>query len=255
MNEDLQPRPRLFVEFAPLSGDDADDIVSLTASDGLVIDAERCPAPEMIRSDAPPAVLVCSEPEVYADWQLMQGLTWVGTGGLDEVARLRDRWPDQAWVPRLSVYKPTVSYHFSNEFYGEGFKFYRPDTGAIRGYRVTDGDVALAEALERARALGFKTLWLHAVDAEQASRGLDLDMLERARRDWQDALWISGGATQPQHLHNLVREGGADAVVVTEAVASRCGCESLVASLEPPEPSGPPKTRIRYVTSEERNRA
>ena len=252
MNESTALRTKLYVEFPPAGPDDHSGEASLATADGLVINVARCATPEAVNTEAPPTALICSDPERHAAWRSLQGLVWVCAGGLEQAARLRDEWPEQLWLPRLTVYKPSVIYRFSNEFDGEGFKFYRPDTGAIRGYRVTDGDVPLKVALDRAKELAFEKLWLYAADAEILASGLDLEMLERARADWQGELWLSGGAADPRHLANLVREGGVAAVVVPAMVANRCGCATLQAALEPSRPPTPAESPIRFA---ERNAA
>lgn len=156
--------------------------------------------------------------------------------GLDACAALRDAHPERAWLPRLTVYPQEVSYRMAN-YSGEGFKFFTPNTETIHGYRVTDGDRLLIPTLRRARDLGFERIWLHARDAERRGRGLDLDLLERARAEYPEGLWLSGGADESRHLENLAREGGADGVVIGLDLLQAVGVEALLAALAPPRPS------------------
>ncbi len=245
---DTNPRPLFLVEHDPTTRTSREGEVWEEA-DGLVVEAANCPDPRELPSD-PAVALLCGDPTSCTPWCEREGVTWVGTDGLERTARLRDAWPDQRWLPRLAVYKPVLSFRFSAEFDGEGFKFYRPDTAAIRGYRVTEGDAELRAAQERAKELGFETVWLHALDAELHGFGLDLELLERARGGWHGDLWISGGAAAPQHLANLVREGGAAAVVVSEAVVNRWGGAALRDALEPHAQAQPDAVPLRFAGRE-----
>ena len=202
---------------------------------GLVVEGTCIHPDQCAPLPAPVVALTGGGPEELIGWCDDPGPRRVVDGGLDECARLRDAWPALSLLPRLVVYKPEVVYRLS-DYPGDGFKFYAPDTAAIRGYCVTDGDQPLGCALERAKALGFDTLWLHERDAAEARRGLDLDLLERARRDFGDGLWLSGGASEVRHLRNLAREGGAAAVVIGPAFLEGASVADLTAALAPPPP-------------------
>ena len=151
--------------------------------------------------------------------------------GLEETARQREKYPEVTWFPRTDVHRLKTGYYFPASHYDEGFRTYRPIIPEGGDYRCADGDTPLTEWLKRAKEMGFTQVWLHAPEAERAGRGLDLDMLELARAAWPGGLWLSGGATTPEHLGNLVREGGAEGVVVPLAMALAHGCDALVAAL------------------------
>lgn len=211
------------------------DAERLSGIGGLVVEGTCIHPTQCTPYGAPVAALTGGDPEDLGEWQENPVPVRVVDKGLDACARLRDAWPRLSLMPRLVVYKPEVVYRLS-DYPGDGFKFYAPDTAAIRGYRVSDGDQPLGSALARARALGFDSLWLHARDAAEAQRGLDLDLLVRVRRDFGDGLWISGGAREARHLHNLAREGGAAALVVDPPLLEGTSVTDLIASLAPPPP-------------------
>jgi hypothetical protein len=197
-------------------------------------------------------VLTGREAEEPPAWQGVEGLIRAVSGGLEACARLRDARPALQWLPRLEVHRPEVVYRMS-DYPGEGFKFYAPDTSAVRGYRVADGNQRLQDALERARTLGFEQLWLHAREAATRGRGLDLELLERARRGFGDGLWISGGATEPVHLENLAREGGATAVVVEANVFFHADAGALLTALASPRPPAEPVHFVPRAGEREKN--
>ena len=108
--------------------------------------------------------------------------------------------------------------------------------GAWRANWTAGEDEDLRDWLRRAGALGVDVVWLHGLDAAAAGRGLDLEMLARARNAFHGAIWISGGASEPAHLANLAAEGGAQVVVVSEALARAHGVAALAAAIKPPVP-------------------
>lgn len=204
----------------------------LDGADGLVVD----PAITKPRDTEPFSprvqVLKVNRPEALGVWRECEGVLWASEVGLEKTARLRDAWPGRHWIPRLLVHKPALRYDFSNQSYGEGFKVYVPDTGAIHGgYRVTDGNARLDHALVKAAEMGFETVWLHARDAEGKGGGMDLDLLERAQSRFSGQLWFSGGASEKRHFTTLAAEGGATAVVVRSTLAWRLGCQQIVSAL------------------------
>ena len=211
------------------------DPASLNGLAGLVVDA-GCFAPaQCLALPVPVAALCGAGPDDHPEWNDELTPLRVVDQGLEVCARLCDVQPERAWLPRLIVDRQAVSYRMSN-YRGEGFKFFTPDSATIQGYRVTDGDRPLAAALKRAQELGFARLWLHARDAAQQGKGLDLDLLERAQRDFPGELWISGGATEPRHLENLAREGGATGLVIGTELLARTDIATLLAALMPPRP-------------------
>jgi hypothetical protein len=158
--------------------------------------------------------------------------TWVCSEGLERTASLRDGWPGLRWLPRAEIYCPSVRYDFVAAAPGEGFSVYRPDTSTIQRHRVVDDAEDLHSWLARAKSLGFRTVWLECRNAAERGRGLDLVLLDRARRVFGGGrIWLSGGATEPRHLANLVAEGGAAAAVVSRAFAEQWGCATLLTAL------------------------
>jgi hypothetical protein len=225
---------RLLVDFGQ-ERPAADLAALITETDGFIIDPdclECAVAPATGERDVTWALL--GSPLGRDEWVVRPGTAWIGTGGLTELARLRDGWPALRWVPRVGVFRPPVGFSFPEEQYGAEFKTYMPNTAALRAYMVDDLGMGLEDWLERAAGLGFATVWLHAPAAEEAGRGLDLDMLERARRGFRGAIWISGGATEPRHLETLRREGGAEAVVIPSTLAAAHGCLELAEALRSP---------------------
>lgn len=202
--------------------------------DGLIVDPALVSANEVSDYSTSMIILRAEDPDSYAAWRELETVVWTTGCGLIESARLCDEFSDLTWVPRLNIEKSAKRYQFSNVSHGEGFKVYVPDTSTIRGYRVTDGDSdsSLEETLVQASHLGFKRLWLHALDAETAGSGFDLDMLDRARRAFSGDIWLSGGATTLKHLENLAREGGVEAAIVTENLVQKHDCSTLTTALK-----------------------
>lgn len=205
---------------------------------GLVIDGRRVRPCECQPLPGRVSALLGGE-DALAEWSEESSPARVVDGGLENCARLRDEKPNLTWLPRLIAYKPEVVYRMS-DYPGEGFRFYAPDTSAIRGYRVDDGDRTLREVLVQAKSLGFSELWLHARDAARERSGLDLDLLDRARQQFGGGIWLSGGAATSQHLVNLAREGGAGVVVVDAGLLASIGMAALTTALAPPPPPEQP---------------
>lgn len=229
----------LFLELVrPLPDDLSPE--SLVGVSGLVVDGSRVRPEECGSLQTAVMALTGADGEGVAAWCETTEPVRVIDGGLDACARLRDTSPELSWMPRLTVYRPEVRYRMTTSHGAAGFKFYAPDTGALRGYRVSDGDLSLQAALNRARELGFDRLWLHARHAAEQGRGLDLDLLERARRVYEDGLWFSGGAAKAAHLENLARAGGVDAVVVGSDLLAGPEGQRLADALAPPAPPEQP---------------
>jgi hypothetical protein len=220
---------RLYIDF---ESDPIDGIAALSMADGFIVGPGAAEAasysPEhawILRGVTP---LDCP---VWAE----RDATWVCAEGLERTASLRDGWPRLRWLPRVEIYCPSVRYDFVAAAPGEGFSVYRPDTSTIQQHRVVDDQEDLRSWLAYARSLGFRTVWLECRTAAERGRGLDLDLLHRARRLFGGGrIWLSGGATDPRHLTNLAAEGGAVAVVVPRAFAEQCGCAPLLAALGRP---------------------
>jgi hypothetical protein len=236
---------RLYVEFQP-GEEEEQQVEALVGADGLVVDPMVVDPQMAADLPAPVRALRTADAEAFPAWREQEGLTWATDGGLECAARLLDAWPELNWVPHLMVFKPQVRYRMSESSPGEGFKVYMPDTAAIRGYQVMGSEATLSESLARAAALGFQTLWLHALNAEEKGSGLDLELLERAARQFRSQVWLSGGAASERHLANLAAQEGAAAVVVPTALAKRCTCERLRSALATPPTAGIP---LRFVSN------
>lgn len=220
----------LFIEVA--SAPEAMEITeSLHQDSGLVVDPATISQEDAQRLQTCTAVVRSSEPQRFKAWQERENLWWAAAEELDEIARLRDRWPGLQWLPRIEIYKQEVVYRFNGSALGEGFRFYIPDTGAINGYLTVAGEQPMEAVLQRADELGFASLWLHGVHAEALGTGLDLELLERADQKFTGSIWFSGGASDERHLFNLARQGGAAGVILSPAVAAKCGCERLQLAL------------------------
>ena len=220
------PGTRLYLnlDLGPLDG-----IAALSDADGFVVGPDVAEPPSQDPKHA--WILRGVTPLDRPAWA-ERAVSWVCAEGLERTAQLRDGWPGLRWVPRAEVYCPSVRYDFFAAAPGEGFSVYRPDTSTIQRHRVADDEEDLHDWLARAKSLGFRTVWLHGRDAAERGRGLDLDLLDRARRSFGGGrIWLSGGVTEPRHLANLAAEGGAAAVVMPRTLAERCGCGSLLAAL------------------------
>lgn len=224
---------KLCVEMRDLPADGSMDACAwMEGADALVIDPSRCSWELFESIPVARAVVLNGNPERDGSWRETAD-HWVCDHGLAATARLRDLHPELPWMPRLSVFRAQVSYRFSGAAVGEGFSFYMPDTSAIRGWQA-DG-LSLETALQRAKALGFAGLWLHSPEAASRNRGLDLELLEKIRGGC-GAVWLSGGVGDAGHLRNLMREGGASAVVVDGAVAQACSLATLGEALVADKP-------------------
>lgn len=202
---------------------------------GLVVDGSRL-TPGQCSLLPLSVVALTGGLTVLDEWREQQDILRVVDGGLDTCAWLRDESPQYQWLPRLMICKPETVYRMVDSP-GEGFRFYTPDTSTIHGYQVTDTKQPLAAALARARELDFDKVWLHAQDAAQRGDGLDLDLLEQARQQFGEGLWISGGATRSRHLENLTRVGGVPALVIDTRLLTRENAEVLITALAPPPPA------------------
>lgn len=204
---------------------------------GLVVDG-TCLTPEQCAPLPAPVRALRGGAGLPEEWREAVDAARIVEGGLETCARLRDEQPEHRWLPRLQVCRQEVLYRMTDSP-GEGFRFYTPDTAAIRGYRVTGDDLPLPRALARAEELGFDRLWLHGLDAALHGNGLDLDLLEKARILFDGELWFSGGAREPRHQANLAREGGTFALVIDAALLEEVDAATLAAALAPPSPPSP----------------
>lgn len=228
---------KLFVQYQPEDEDTQGEVPTwLAGADGLVINPCGCTPERLGNLVFETALLLGGDPGRDVEWREDgERSCWICDQGLETTARLQERWPDLHWVPQLTVFKPETSYRFSGPAVGEGFSFYMPDTASIQGWRVSEGEVLLSEAVTRAAELGFDALWLHSEAAESRGRGLDLEVLDKVRGG-PLAIWLSGGASELKYLQNLARAGGASAVVVGEVLARASGMERLKQALVPRVP-------------------
>ncbi len=187
-------------------------------------------------------VLMSRNPAAYPECCAYPWAIWCGNG-LDELARLRDDWPQLQWIPRIEVEKQALRYSFPRSHDEATFKCYVLDSTSVNAFVVPgEGDKPVGEVLERAEELGFNALWIHAPDAEQRALGLPLELLEKARNKWREELWLSGGVAETRHLDNLVRQGGADAVVIPAGWVLGQTPERLQELLEPVAAETPENT-------------
>ncbi|MCW8907876.1 MAG: hypothetical protein OQL28_11555 [Sedimenticola sp.] len=232
----MSEETKLFVQYRREGTDSEPETHAwMAGADALVMNPCACTPEQFADLPVEMALLLGGDPERDAGWLKNGHCYWVCTEGLEATARLRERWPDLHWVPQLAVFKPETSYRFSGPAVGEGFSFYMPDTAAIQGWRVSDGDVLLSEAVTRTAELGFDTLWLHSEAAESRGKGLDLEVLDKVRGG-PLSIWLSGGVSELKYLQNLARTGGASAVVVGEDLARESGMERLRQALIPRVP-------------------
>ena len=228
MNDEI----KLFVEYQPETGTDMEeDIAWLNGADGMIVDPCHCSMKHFEEAPVERAILRNADPVQDGDW-LEQPVWWAVEGELEQAARQRDTHPSMDCVPILKVERPQISYRFSGRGLGEGFSFYIPDTAAVKGWQVLGTGVYLRKALERARELGFSTLWLHSPEAQVRRQGLELDLLEQVAGGGVN-VWLSGGASELRHLRNAARCGGAAGVVVSKALAKAETAEHLREALVP----------------------
>ncbi len=208
--------------------------------DALVIDPSRCDPTRFERTGVERAVIRNGDPKRDACW-MERSAWWVVDDGLEQIARLRDDHPELNLIPRLSVSRAQMSYRFSGRAVGEGFSFYIPDTAAINGWQVNGTEYSLHEAVTRATELGLSSLWLDSPEAELRGDGLELDLLDKVRAGPLD-IWLSGGASEPRHLHNLAKIGVATAVVVDEGLVRASSVQTLqeAMTLQAPVPEAVP---------------
>ena len=230
----MNDRINLIIKHQPST--EGSDVVTdfdwVAGADALLLNPLDC-GPE----DAPAGmlsqfILQSDSPERDQCWQEVGACQWVCSEGLEQAARMRDDWPGLDWMPFLKVYRQELSYRFSGRAVGEGFSFYIPDTSVIKGWKVTDEDRNLPDALSLARELGFSQVWLHSLNAEEKGQGLDLEMLENATHKTPE-IWVSGGLTEVRHLSNLAKWGGASSVIVDQTFAESNGIEPMRLALIP----------------------
>ena len=165
---------------------------------------------------------------------------WAADGGLGRAAALCDRRAGVRVVPRAEIRRGSSRYSFVPASPGEGFSTYRLDPGSVAEFLVLDGDheIALANWLAGAAALGFDTVWLHGIEAAGARRGFPIEMLRKAHRLAPEmAIWLSGGGCEVRHFERLASEAGLAAVVVPETDLARLEAEAVRAALTPPQPA------------------
>ena len=216
-------RPKLFVQ----TGSGCDGTDGMVVPAGAEIAEGAAQSGEIIRrcarADRPP------EPATI----------WVADGGLDGAAALRDGSPGMRVVPRVEVRRGSSRYSFKPASPGEGFSTYCLDPGSVAEYLVLDsgGEIALADWLARAVALGLDTVWLHGIDAAGARRGFPIEMLRKAHGLAPEmAIWLSGGGCELRHFERLAPEAGLAAVVVAETDLAGLEAEAVRAALNPPQP-------------------
>ena len=164
--------------------------------------------------------------------------------GLDAAAELAVGTPDMVVVPRAEVRRASSRYGFNPAITGSGFSTYHLDPASVQAFSVRERGrtVALGEWLSQAQTLGFREVWLHGVEAQEAGRGFACDLLAKAHRIAPRLqLWISGGGREPAHFANAARLPGLVALVVEAQVLAEMEPGAVNAALMgPPPPSEPP---------------
>lgn len=179
-------------------------------------------------------VLLHGSPATSEEWQPERGAYWVVEQGLDAAAKLRQMFPGHRFLPHVQAWRAEVRYGLGEPYQGEGFRVYVPDTAALRGYQVDDGDCLLADWLKRAESMGFDTIMLTGRDIGAAGKGFDFEMLDRAKRVFAGNLIVAGGGVDIRHLETLREEGGCFAAVVPASLVERVGIEPILLALQPP---------------------
>jgi len=223
---------KLYVECEPGIGE-CQTSSGLIGADGFVIHPEDTQYLSEDSIDDKAFIYRDRDPSEYHERQFTGQEYWVVGADLELACRYRDQWPELCWLPRIAVYRQETMYHFTPESMGDGFRFYTPDPATIHNFLTVPQDLALSQVMDKAQELGFETVWLHGQGAALEGKGLELDLIEITRAVYSGQLWLSGGVSTPGHLDALVREGGATAVVVPCSVVKSCGCEQLLAALEP----------------------
>ncbi|WP_291718863.1 HisA/HisF-related TIM barrel protein [Magnetospirillum sp. 64-120] len=198
-------------------------------------------AAALVPEDMPESALTLlrGSPATTPQWAVRPDVAWVVEQGLDAAAALRGMFPDQRFVPHVQASRAAVRFGLGERYAGEGFRVYVPDTAALRGYQVDDGDMPLTDWLHKADSLGFDTVWLTGSDIAAEGKGLDLELLDRGRRHFTGNLILSGGGVELRHLESLRAEGGCFGVIVPTTLLALHGADTLCSVLNPPvEPDG-----------------
>ena len=203
-------------------------------ADGYVVDAGLRRPEHFVEGCE---IAVASEPAQHQDWLARPNTVWLAASLADAV-RLRDRHPGLTALPIVGVRKATTSYSCGDAYPGEGFRCYVPDTTALRGYLVSDRDLALVDWLHQATSYGFDAVWLASVDAEARGRGFDMEMLDRARTTFPGRVWLSGGARTPEQIARLRDEGGTYAAVLPTGLLEQHDPSLVLAALGRPAADG-----------------
>jgi len=143
--------------------------------------------------------------------------------------------PEAKPVIRVEIRRPQAVYNLNRSQHGSGFVFYAPDPASLVGYRIAGVETGLLAWLKAIDPDTISGIWLDCPEAEAQQRGLELDALVLAREVYPGPLWISGGAFEPRHIDNLIREGGCHSLVLSFERFLLLGGESLVRKLNPPQ--------------------
>ncbi|MGE4280127.1 MAG: HisA/HisF-related TIM barrel protein [Magnetospirillum sp.] len=209
---------------------------SWIGGDGVLSDAATSVPEDVAQSSL---TLLRGSPATTPEWAARPGVAWVVEQGLDAAAAMRTMFPGQRLVPHVQASRAALRFGLGERYAGEGFRVYVPDTAALRGYQVDDGDMPLIEWLHKADSLGFDTVWLTGTDIAAEGKGFDLELLDRARRHFTGNVILSGGGVELRHLESLRSEGGCFGVIVPTALLARHGSDTLCSVLNPPvEPDG-----------------
>ena len=190
-----------------------------------------------------PFLLLRGSPATTPAWAGKLNVHWLAEQGLDAAAKFRDLFPEERVLPSAVARKPSSTFSLGQRYSDDGFRYYVPDMATYRTYRIEDGDQYLSDWLERAGSLGFDAVLFEAPGAKAEGKGFDLDLLEKAKRNFSGRILLSGHATEPVCFERLVLEGGCEAVVLDQACALKMGIQKI-ADLQkpPPEETSPQET-------------
>jgi hypothetical protein len=179
-------------------------------------------------------LILRGSPATSPEWAGRKDVYWLAEQGLDAAAKLLDLFPGEQVLPSAMARKPSSHFTMGQHYTGDGFSYYVPDMTTYKTYRIEDGDQYLSEWLARAASLGFEAALLESPDANAEGKGFDLDLLEKAKRNFVGRILLSGHATEIVHFERLVAEGGCFAAITPQAACSNLGVREIAELLKPP---------------------
>ncbi len=182
-------------------------------------------------------------PSVSPEWAGRPDVFWLAEMGLDQAAKFRDLHPGEHVLPSASAARPSSNFAMGDRYTGDGFRYYVPDVSTYKTYRVADGDAYLSDWLARAAELGFDSVLFEAPEARAGTKGFDLDLLEKIKRNFSGQIFMSGGGVELLHFERLKKEGGCFGALIDQSAALNIGIQEIADLLKPPpEEMSPPET-------------